>query len=1134
MKVPLHIRRLYSRTARRYKKLLNKLNRAGLSAYQRRTFADQIRKLVRRLRELEAQLRIAAAGGAVVLMLNATPAKAQDAGDLPFSTLGPFVQQDRENNPLREPLIHERMPALATIDYDGDGDFDIVLGEYTYYDGWGGRLRYYENLSSDGNPLFVERKGEDNPFYEIRGTTYGAAPAFGDVDGDGDLDLILGHYGWPVGEDYYESHGIEYYRNDDGVYSKQTGSWDDQTKEGNPFDFISLGEVVRPVLVDFDHDGDVDLLVGSSFDTPINEYPYYERRYLQYYRNDGKGNFTPVDWTLDAVPGAYYYDSVTPALADLDGDGDYDLIVGNYYDEKLSYYIQVSENTFELQYGEWDPETKSGNPFENFRVATHPSSVFMDFNNDGLLDLFVADQSGYYKYSDNIVNYYENTGESVFVEKTDMENPFHGVYVMGNASPLLVDLDGDGDLDALVGNKYSDGHYDYETGEWIYVDSSIAYYENEDGIFRRMYDEEDPFDGKELYGTFSPDMADLDGDGDTDMISATGDGYVTYFKNDEGVFNEEGYESSPFAEIRHAYYTAARLVDMDGDDDFDLVMSNDYGEIFLHTNTGDVLTPKFAPTADAVSPLDTLSDYAWSTPFIHFVDLDHDGDRDVLFNGTSPDDGTTGIFFGENVGSRDAVLYRNFVASGIENVTRDQGSYANATMADIDGDGDLDIFVGNSNGTVSYFENQNEIVAVAVSDTPVQYTNGGDPVPVAPELTLTDPDNDQIVQATVTILDYTPSEMLSFTPRKGINGVFDASTGILTFRGKSTVASYQALLRSVAFKVTYDEEGRQRAPKNTIVGKTISFEVFDIDFTLPEAAEKTLEIFVNDDPSVNAHTVKIVTGQSAVLDLKTIVSDPNGAADIALNSLKVITEPSSGAETSIDANGILTIDYAGLGFQGTESMVVEVCDLAGACGQNTLTLVVSNTPPVIDPDPITTPSGTTKTLDLLTITSDVDGNLDTEGFQIVSQPTSGAVASIQLLQSKVILTLNYEGISFRGTDKLTIRACDHAGACVERVLQVVVDVDDAPTITVYNAVAPNSTGDNKYMRISGLPGEHKVTIFSRWGDKVFETDNYNAVGGSNVFKGLNNNGTALSSGTYFYTIEVPGKEMITGYITLKQ
>ena len=69
-----------------------------------------------------------------------------------------------------------------------------------------------------------------------------------------------------------------------------------------------------------------------------------------------------------------------------------------------------------------------------------------------------------------------------------------------------------------------------------------------------------------------------------------------------------------------------------------------------------------------------------------------------------------------------------------------------------------------------------------------------------------------------------------------------------------------------------------------------------------------------------------------------------------------------------------------------------------------------------------------------------------------------------------------------------------------------------------------------------VPSSNKVTIFNRWGDKVFEVENYDNEVSGKRFEGINLSGNALPSGTYFYKIEFtePGRKMMSGYLTLKQ
>ncbi|HNP78488.1 MAG TPA: gliding motility-associated C-terminal domain-containing protein, partial [Cyclobacteriaceae bacterium] len=143
---------------------------------------------------------------------------------------------------------------------------------------------------------------------------------------------------------------------------------------------------------------------------------------------------------------------------------------------------------------------------------------------------------------------------------------------------------------------------------------------------------------------------------------------------------------------------------------------------------------------------------------------------------------------------------------------------------------------------------------------------------------------------------------------------------------------------------------------------------------------------------------------------------------------------------------------------------------------------------------------------------------------------SGAKASI----TAGILSVDYTGISFAGTDEITISVCDLAGACVQQKITIEV----AGEIIVYTGISPDGNGKNdnwiiKYIDLLPDTKENHVTVYNRWGDAVFEVDNYNNT--SRVFAGVGKNGSELGTGTYFYKIEFSsGRKTLTGYLSLKR
>ena len=141
--------------------------------------------------------------------------------------------------------------APELIDLDNDGDLDMVIGAGD------GTLRYFQNTGTAGSPSFTELTGGSNPF---NGLDVGqdAILDFGDLDGDGDQDVLIG--------------------GDDGnfTYVENTGSASSpgfaSSGTSNPFGLSDLGEDATVALADVDGDGDLDLVAGKG-DGTIN---YYE------------------------------------------------------------------------------------------------------------------------------------------------------------------------------------------------------------------------------------------------------------------------------------------------------------------------------------------------------------------------------------------------------------------------------------------------------------------------------------------------------------------------------------------------------------------------------------------------------------------------------------------------------------------------------------------------------------------------------------------------------------------------------------------------------------------------------------------------------------------------------------------
>ncbi|MEL6940039.1 MAG: FG-GAP-like repeat-containing protein [Cyanobacteria bacterium J06598_1] len=287
------------------------------------------------------------------------------------------------------------------VDIDGDGDLDAVFGSQA------GTLRYFQNTGTLSNPVFTEQTGGANPFNGIDVGIY-SAPIFADVDADGDLDVTIGEAAGSANPplNYYENTGSA----SSPAYTVRTGAT-------NPFDGIRVGNHVRPTLADVDGDGDLDAVVGE-FDRTLN-----------YFRNEGTAGVPQfVDRTgtapFNGLPIDNYSD---PTLADVDGDGDLDMMIGD------TSGIEYFENTGTDTAPTYVERTGSSNPFNGIDAGNGNDPTFADIDTDGDLDLILGEQDGIYNYYEN-TNSIGNTTSDATPTLAGKTEPYANVEVYDGAA----------------------------------------------------------------------------------------------------------------------------------------------------------------------------------------------------------------------------------------------------------------------------------------------------------------------------------------------------------------------------------------------------------------------------------------------------------------------------------------------------------------------------------------------------------------------------------------------------------------------------------------------------------------------------------------------------------------------------
>ncbi|ACL03849.1 FG-GAP repeat protein [Desulfatibacillum aliphaticivorans] len=537
-------------------------------------------------------------------------------GDLDV-VIGNYIEPNRLylNNGTAEPfngvigkdITGDSQNTISIIleDMDGDGDLDVVGGN-----------------SLEPHRLYLNN-GTADPFNGVTGANISEdenitkSLALGDVDGDGDMDVVAGNDG--MNRLYMNNGTTDPFM---GVTGMDISTDADDTKS------VALGDV--------DRDGDLDLVVGNWI--------HSNRLYLNNGTADPFNNALGTDITTDVA----YTKSV--ALGDMDGDGDIDLVEGTDW---RGCHLYLNNGTADPFSGVNGLDIAPGDS----RIV---SIVLGDVDGDGAMDVVAGRDSGNRLYLNN-----------------GTANPFEGVYgkditrEQNNALSIAIgDVDGDSDLDMVAGNVY--------TANRLYLNNGSA------ASFHGVT-------GKDIisaaYRTCSIALGDMDGDGDLDIVAGNDSAPNRLYMNNGSADPFNGVTGKDISSDKDNTRSVA-IGDVDGDGDLDLVVGNYLGRISLHLNNG---------TAD---PFNEVIGKNMTADFPHTYsvalgDMDGDGDLDVVAgNSCEPhrlylNNGTTDPFNG--VTGKD--------------ITSDEYCTSSIALGDMDGDGDMDVVAGNYGMNRLYMNN---------------------------------------------------------------------------------------------------------------------------------------------------------------------------------------------------------------------------------------------------------------------------------------------------------------------------------------------------------------------------------------------------------------------------------------------
>ena len=475
------------------------------------------------------------------------------------------------------------------LDLDGDGDFDALVGENN------GRMNYFENTGSAQKRAFAAPV-TDSPF-GIDDIGRRSAPVAADLNGDGDLDVLVGE--------------------EDGNL--------------NLFDNVSPPTVSIAAVDAVQAEGDTGT---SDFTFTVSRTGDVTSTGTVDYAVVAHGGLDAADFDGDPIPSgtvSFGVGEVEQTLT-LTVSGDVEVEPDEAFVVQLS-NVSGGQLGVSQALGIIEADDEVGAP--TFELSTAPSPLGLtavdlesrvtlgDLDGDGDLDALVSDATG-------ILSYFENTGSATAPAYVPVggSTPF-GLPDTGSFSaPALGDLDGDGDLDLLVGVNSGRLKYYENTG-----DGSSAAFVRVGGNA--------PFGLPDTGDLATPALVDIDADGDLDLFVGNLDGGIRYFKNigdvEGAVFVQRG-GSIPFGLIDVGGRSTPTLVDFDGDGDFDALVGEGNGRMNYFENTGSAQKRAFAsPVTD--SPFGITDVGRLSAPVA--ADLDGDGDLDVL---VGEEDGNLNLF----------------------------------------------------------------------------------------------------------------------------------------------------------------------------------------------------------------------------------------------------------------------------------------------------------------------------------------------------------------------------------------------------------------------------------------------------------------------------------------------------------
>jgi hypothetical protein len=609
-----------------------------------------------------------AAAAAVVLCLSCAsagpggPARGQRAAASaggPLDTadfqreVAPFPVLDAAGQPYEFPFLGGlNLPRPQFVDIDDDGDADLFIHEF------GSSLQFFENTGSAGEPRFEWRTDR------YQDLEVGEWARFVDIDADGDIDLVAE---LPYGR-------VRLIRNAGSASEARFVAEQDSLRDaaGVPL-YVDRQNI--PAFGDIDCNRRLDLIIGRVEGVAT--------RYEAVSPNDERFAFVTdyfegIEIIGQTQPGTSRHGANALQLVDADGDGDTDLLWGDFFEPGVLLIENRGATCASFSFSTTPVAVPTADSLD---TSGYNVPAAADVDGDGDLDFAMGVLGGAYTPVRNLTDnlyFWERTADGTLAFRTG--RLLYAIDAGAESAPAIGDLDGDGDLDLLVGTRIDPS---------VTNTARLLYFRNDGTPDSPSFILADTIDLDPAYH-YAPALGDVDDDGDLDLMLGTWNRDVAFYRN-AGTRSAPRFErdTTVSLDIERAGNATPVLVDFDGDGDLDLLVGEATGELTFVRNEGTPAEPRFVRVTDRLGDIDVGRR---SAPAV--VDLDGDGLLDLVVGRE-----TAGIASFRNAGSAMEPVYEPWPF--------ELPLPANATpvFVDLDGDGRLDLIAGGVGGGLVFYRN---------------------------------------------------------------------------------------------------------------------------------------------------------------------------------------------------------------------------------------------------------------------------------------------------------------------------------------------------------------------------------------------------------------------------------------------